>query len=248
MILRQRSVRVRVVMMTAAVTAAALLLVAPQLGPSTWAQTPNSGPAVAGIADSPNQPANPASSGIADTPNQPPSSTASGIADAPANQSAADVASGNAALASGGPGAPTTSVTVPDDQSQVQGPRRAPVAQPRGPVAAPPKGPVTAQGPRRGGPPPGRAPAPAYRPQAPRTAAAARPPAPQTAAVARPAAPARATVSRATAAAPRLPNTGTGGLLDANAGTGITSWLPALLLLSTVLLGGSGVLAYRRQR
>lgn len=181
---------------------------------------------VSGIADVTNQPAAPANSGIASSPSQPSGST-SGIADAPGNAPSGPQTSGIAGIAA--PGAPAEPVAsgiaapgVPEPE-QYQGPARAP-------SGAAPKIPVRVQGPAYGrrGP---AGPRPFYGrggggfAYAPRVLAAA-----------------------PIAQAPRLPNTGTGGLLQTTAPEGVTPWLPALLLLSALGLGGSAAYALRRVR
>jgi hypothetical protein len=123
-------------------------------------------------------------------------------------------------------GAPTVSAVpapaVPAGQKPtVQGPARgAPSAAAKPPVVVVrPAGPVQVQGPRAGA----RGP---YRP------AARRP-------VARP----QARVANA----PRLPSTGTGGLLNSDTGSGLGVWTPGMILLAAGALA-AGAFIYRRQR
>jgi hypothetical protein len=82
-----------------------------------------------------------------------------------------------------------------------------------------PKGPVTAQ--------------------APKAAAAPAAPVAQAPAVSA-AAPA--------ASAPRLPSTGTGGLLDQSTSTSLSGWALALIVLAGLGVSASGLVAYRRSR
>jgi hypothetical protein len=62
--------------------------------------------------------------------------------------------------------------------------------------------------------------------------------------VAKPAAP----VLGAGGAAPRLPSTGTGGLLDQQSSSSLTGWALALLVLAGLGVSASGLVAYRRSR
>jgi hypothetical protein len=147
-------------------------------------------------------------------------------ADAPAQPAvSAEIQPAGAAPAAAAPSQPV-------DQSPRQGSPPAP------------RGPVSVQGPARGGPGPARpaavqgparGPAGAY---APRTGGRrggayrgrGRPQA------ARP------------AQAPRLPNAGTGGLLDmTSTPSPITAWTPAALLLIATALGGAGLVTSRRR-
>jgi hypothetical protein len=50
-------------------------------------------------------------------------------------------------------------------------------------------------------------------------------------------------------AAPRLPNTGTGGLLDQqSSSSSLTGWALALVVLAGLGVSASGLVAYRRSR
>jgi len=178
-----------------------------------------------GIADGTNQPA--ATSGIADSPNQPVAPT-SGIADAP-NQPVAPANSGIAGIAEPGgllqPSASGIAAPGVPEPEQYQGPARAPAA-PKTPAGVAPKVPVRVQGPAYGRGGGYTAARPGYRYAAvPRVAA-------------------RGPIAQA----PRLPNTGTGGLLQTATPDGVTPWLPAFLLLAALALGGSAALAVRRAR
>ena len=55
-------------------------------------------------------------------------------------------------------------------------------------------------------------------------------------------------LSRVPAQAPRLPNSGTGGLLDSSAPVAASSWAALMVAVAAVLLGSSGLLAYARRR
>jgi hypothetical protein len=52
----------------------------------------------------------------------------------------------------------------------------------------------------------------------------------------------------APATAPRLPSTGTGGLLDTQSGNSLTGWALALIVLAALGVSASGILAYRRSQ
>jgi hypothetical protein len=120
---------------------------------------------------------------------------------------------------------------------------------PATPTAAPTQPPAT----------PTRAPTTAPPPPTPPPATATRPPAPSPT-VQRPVtqqapkgpvaaqAPKSAPVAAAPATAPRLPNTGTGGLLDQQSSNSLTGWALALIVLAALGVSASGIFAYRRSR
>jgi hypothetical protein len=50
------------------------------------------------------------------------------------------------------------------------------------------------------------------------------------------------------ATAPRLPSTGTGGLLDQSTSSSLSGWALALIVLAGLGVSASGLVAYRRSR
>ncbi len=206
---------------------AVLILAAPPLGLPLQAQTAGSGPLIAGIADSPNAAPGPIASGIAEAPSQP-GATASGIADTAAQPVAPVSGIADAPYQPAGTASGIAAPGVPQPE-QYQGPSHGPAAGAKTPPVVRPAGPAPVQGPARG-----RYVAPRYAPgRAPSRGVTA---APQVAA--------RGPVAQA----PRLPNTGTGGLLEPAAQSGVAPWMPALLLLSVLALLGPAAYAMRRAR
>ena len=137
----------------------------------------------------------------------------------------------------------TTVDAAPADQTQGQ---QYPPPAPRGPAPAPaPRGPMNVQGPARG-PAPAKAVSVQGPPKGPVSAYPGR------RAGGRRGGPARygrggAGPAVRPALAPRLPNAGTGGLLDSiNPTSEVTPWMPVALLLIASALGGAGVLANKR--
>jgi pyruvate/2-oxoglutarate dehydrogenase complex dihydrolipoamide acyltransferase (E2) component len=111
-----------------------------------------------------------------------------------------------------------------------------PTVAPSTPAATPPRPPST----------PAATPPPvvATAPRPVQTPVAQRPVSQQGVAPKVPAAPVRG----AGGAAPRLPSTGTGGLLDQQSSTSLTGWALALVVLAGLGVSASGLFAYRRSR
>lgn len=123
-------------------------------------------------------------------------------------------------------------------------------ATPTATAAPPPPPPPTPT--RAASPAPTSAPPPPPPTQAPRPPVTATPARVQAPVAQAPKGPVTAQAPRAgaapAAAAPRLPSTGTGGLLDEQSSTSLTGWALALIVLAALGVSASGVVAYRRSR
>jgi translation initiation factor IF-2 len=225
----RKSPRLALPMVAIAGLAALVLGAGPAFIATARAQTATNPPARSAATD-PGVSSNPAAPAGADVQPQAPAQPAASADLQPAGDAsvAADTSPSQAVDQSPRPGPPPG----PRGPMNVQGPARGPGgASPGGPTAGTaPVRPVAVQGPARGprggaypGRPTGRR-AGGYR-YGQGGGQAARP-----------------------AQAPRLPNSGTGGLLDASTtGSPMTPWTPLALFLVGGVLGGAGILTAKRR-
>jgi hypothetical protein len=136
---------------------------------------------------------------------------------------------------------PTTPPAPPTERPTVR-PTTAPVVQQgaksaQGPAKGPVKGPVSVQ----------QAPAKAVSQQAPYKPVTTTQ-APAYVAPARVAVGAGGAQAAAPATTPRLPSTGTGGLLDQQSNSALSSWAVLLIVLAALGISATGMFAYKRSR